>query len=136
MQKELFCQGFIFVNGCSVVNFFLVSPISLLIILMAWMNQKLSRWGEGWGTPWCRPYRYVPPHQVGFLQFWGLKMAIDFDFGLELDMGFEETVVVYERIYRFNSKWVRKKEKYAILNGFEESFCLRSNISNKDIIFA
>ena len=30
MQKELFCQGFIFVNGCSVFNFFLVSPISLL----------------------------------------------------------------------------------------------------------
>ena len=40
-------------------------------------------------------------------------MAIDFDFGLELDMGFEETVGVYEPIYRFNSKWVRKKEKYA-----------------------
>ena len=81
---------------------------------MAWMNQKLSRWGEGWGTPWFRPYRYVPTHQVGFLHFLGLKMAIDFEFGLELDMGFEETVGVYERIfYCFNSKWVRKKEKYA-----------------------
>ena len=28
-------------------------------------------------------------------------------------MVFERTTGVYERIYRFNSKWVRKKEKYA-----------------------
>lgn len=47
----------------------------------------------------------MPAHQVGFLHFLGLKMAIDFEFGLESDMGFEETVGVYERIfYCFNSK--------------------------------
>ena len=46
----------------------------------------------------------MPTHRVGFLHFLGLKMAIDFDFGLESDMGFEETVGVYEHIYRFNSK--------------------------------
>ena len=34
-------------------------------------------------------------------------------FGLELSMVFEGTTGVYGRIHRFNSKWVRKKEKYA-----------------------
>ena len=34
-------------------------------------------------------------------------------FGLESGMVFGETTGVYERIYRFNSKWIRKKEKYA-----------------------
>lgn len=46
----------------------------------------------------------MPAHQVGFLHFLGLKMVIDFEFGLELDMGFEETLGVYEHIYCFNSK--------------------------------
>ena len=47
----------------------------------------------------------MPAHRVGFLHFLGLKMAIDFEFGLESDMGFEETVGAYERIfYGFNSK--------------------------------
>ena len=42
----------------------------------------------------------------------GLKMGIDFaHFGLESDMVFKGTTGVYERIYPFNSKWVRKKEK-------------------------
>ena len=44
----------------------------------------------------------------------GLKTGIDFaHFGLESGMVFEETTGVYEGIYRFNSKLVRKKEKYA-----------------------
>ena len=34
-------------------------------------------------------------------------------FGLESGVVFEETTWVYERICRFNSKWMRKKEKYA-----------------------
>ena len=34
-------------------------------------------------------------------------------FGLESGMVFEETAGVYERIYRFVTKCVRKKEKYA-----------------------
>ena len=34
-------------------------------------------------------------------------------FGLESGMVFGETTGVYERIYHFNSKWIRKKEKYA-----------------------
>ena len=50
-------------------------------------------------------YRYVPPHQVGFLRRFGLKTGIDFaHFGLESGMVFEGATGVYERIYRFNSK--------------------------------
>ena len=44
----------------------------------------------------CRPKGY------GFCTFW-----------FEVGLVFEGTTGVYERIYRFNSKCVRKKEKYA-----------------------
>ena len=57
---------------------------------------------------------YVPPYRVGFLRCFGLKTGICFaHFGLESSMGFDGTAEVYERFYRFNCKWVRKKEKYA-----------------------
>ena len=55
------------------------------------------------GTPLFKPYRYVPPQGYGFLRRFGLKSGIIF----------ERITAVYERIYRFNSKWERKKEKYA-----------------------
>ena len=55
------------------------------------------------GTPLFKPYRYVPPQGVWFLHRFGLKSGIIF----------ERITGVYERIYRFNWKWVRKKEKYA-----------------------
>ena len=43
----------------------------------------------------------------GVLRRFGLKTRINFaHFGLELGMG---TAEVYEHIYRFNSKWIRKK---------------------------
>ena len=55
----------------------------------------------------------MPPHRVGFLHRFGLKTGIHFaHFGLESSVVFEGTAGVYERFYRFNSKWVRKKEKY------------------------
>ena len=57
--------------------------------------------------------RYMPPHRVGFLRLFGQKTGIDFaHFGLESGMVFERNyaIGVYERIYRFNSKWVRKKK--------------------------
>ena len=42
----------------------------------------------------------------------GLKTGIDFaHFGLESAMAFKGTTEVDECIVRFNSKWVRKKEK-------------------------
>ena len=60
-------------------------------------------------------YRYVPPHRVGFLRCFGLKTGKHFaHFSLELGMVlYIGNYGVYERIHRFNSKWVRKKEKYA-----------------------
>ena len=51
--------------------------------------------------PLPRPWR--------FLGRFGLKTGIDFAYRVS----FEETVGVYERIYHFSSKWLRKKEKYA-----------------------
>ena len=44
------------------------------------------------GTSLCKPCRYVPPHRVGFLRRFGLKMGIHFAvFGLESGMVFEGT---------------------------------------------
>ena len=44
------------------------------------------------------------------------KTGINFaHFSLDSGVVFEGTSEVYERIYRFNSKGVRKKEKYANL---------------------
>ena len=55
--------------------------------------------GEG-GTPLYKLYKYVPPHQVGFLCCFGLQKGIHFaDFGLASGMVFEGTTGVYERIY-------------------------------------
>ena len=58
-----------------------------------------------WSTPLYKLYRYVPPHRVGFLHGFGLKMGMDFAHsGLESGMVFEGTTGLYERLYRFNSK--------------------------------
>ena len=63
--------------------------------------------GEG-ATPLYKPYRYVPPHWVGFLRRFGLKTGIKFAhlLGLESGMVFEETTGLYDwkHIHRFNSK--------------------------------
>ena len=75
----------------------------------------------------CRPIGW------GF----GLKTGLHFaHFGLESGIVCERTTGLYERIYSFKSKLVRKKEKYSNQNGFEELFCLRSNLSNENIISA
>ena len=56
----------------------------------------------------CRPKGY------GFWAPFGLKKGIQFvQFGLESGMVFGGTTGVYECIYPFNYKLVRKKEKYA-----------------------
>ena len=71
----------------------------------------LTRSSIGVGTPLYKPHRYVPPHTVGFLGLFGLKTGIHFaHFGPESGMIFEGTTGVYERVCRFNSKWIRKKE--------------------------
>ena len=66
----------------------------------------------------------------------GPKTGIDFShFGLDSGMVFKETNEMYERIYRFLSRWIRTKEKYAnskwVLTNL---FCWRSNVSNDDKI--
>ena len=66
------------------------------------------------------PYGYVPPQSVGFLRRFGMKMGIDFaHYGLESDVVYEGTTVVYQCVRRFNSKWIREKVKFMrIRNGF------------------
>ena len=82
-------------------------------ILFLW-NHILRPPRGGGATLLYKPYMYVPPHRVGFLGRFGLKTGTHFaQFGLESGVLFEGTTGVYERIYRSNSKWVRKKEKYA-----------------------
>ena len=69
--------------------------------------QRLFIHAEGGGgfTPLYKLYRYVRPHQVGFLRRFGLKTGLHFaHFGLESGMVFEGTMGAYECIYRFNSK--------------------------------
>ena len=56
--------------------------------------------------------------RVQWVQFWSENgnalSAVHFDHScLESGMSFERTTGVYELINRFNSKLVRKKEKYA-----------------------
>ena len=53
------------------------------------------------------------PKAVGLMHRYVLKKGRDFvHFCLESGTGFEGATDVSERIYRFNSKRVRKKEKY------------------------
>ena len=52
-----------------------------------------------------KPYKYLPPHRVGFLRRFGLKTGIHFGhFGLESSVVFEGTAAAFEGIYRFNSQ--------------------------------
>ena len=58
---------------------------------------------------------YIPPQRVGVLSHFGQKTGVDFaHFCLEsAGMVFKGTMGVYERIYRFISIRIRKKENYA-----------------------
>ena len=78
-----------------------------------WVNVYRLRYQPRASTSLCKPYRYVPPQRVCFLRLFGLKTGVDFvHCGLETGMAFEGTTGVYERICRFNSKWMRKTEQY------------------------
>ena len=96
------------------------------------------------GPPLYKLDRYVSPHRVGSLLCFGLKTGQHFaHFGLESGMVFDGTTRVYERIYRFNSEWVRKKEKYAnskwiwrmflfafLSKYWQHNFCLKARSEN------
>ena len=70
-----------------------------------------SLWEGGGGIPLYKSYGYVPPQRVWILGLFGLKTGTDFDlFGLELGMVFEGATGMYERIYRFNPKSVRRTQ--------------------------
>ena len=72
-------------------------------------KDPLRAYPGGEGATLYTLYRYVPPRRVGSLRRFGLKTSIHFvHFGLESGMVFKGTTGVYERIYRFNSKCVRK----------------------------
>ena len=94
--------------------------------------------GEAGGLlPYINRIRYVPLQRVWFLGLFSLKTGIDFaHFGLELGMVYEGTTETYERIYRFNSKSIRKNRNMRIRNAFKDIFCLRSDLSNDEIISA
>ena len=80
---------------------------------------------------------YVLPQGVGFLRRFGLKTGIRLcSFWSGTGYGFPGNCVSrYERIYCFNSKWVRKKEKYANSKWiFRNLFCCCSNLSCDEII--
>ena len=69
----------------------------------------------------------MPPHLEGFLRRFCLKTGLNFaHFGLESGMVLEGTTVLYERIYRFNSKVCDFEMDF-------KNFCLRSNLSNDNI---
>ena len=72
-----------------------------------------SPWGGGGkgDNPFYKPYRYVPPQTVGFfLGRFVLKTGTNFAHcGLEWGMVYEGTTVLYQRVRRFNSKWIKKK---------------------------
>ena len=66
----------------------------------------------------CRPkgYGFCQELRLLFLRRFGLETGIDCaHFGLESGMVFEGIKGVYQRLYCFNFKCVRKKEKYANL---------------------
>ena len=89
------------------------------------------------GTALCKLYRHVPPHWVGFLRSFGLKTGIHFaHFSLESGVVFEGTTGVYERYlsFQFQVSIKERKRNMRTRNGFQEFVCLRSNLSNNNII--
>ena len=89
------------------------------------------------GTALCKLYRHVPPHWVGFLRSFGLKTGIHFaHFSLESGVVFEGTTGVYGRYlsFQFQVSIKERKRNMRTRNAFQEFVCLRSNLSNNNII--
>ena len=79
--------------------------------------------GGGRGTHLYKPYRYAPPQRVWYLGLFGLKTGI----------------LVWNRVWFSNygsiiMKYLSFQFQMNKNDAFEEFFCLRSNLSNYDII--
>ena len=88
------------------------------------------------GTPLYKLYSYVsPPPPSGriFAPFWSESGYTLYPFWSGMGYDCEGTTGVYERIYRFNSKWVRKKEKRTNSKWIWIIYWLRSSISNDNM---
>ena len=72
----------------------LKSKLNDLDVPLLHVSETLVKAKPPGGTPVYKPYRYVPPHRVGFLR----------RFGLESGRVFEGTRGVYKHCYRFDSK--------------------------------
>ena len=100
-----FGSDFIIVINWAILNLFVTQTACTFI----GTREFLSYWPRG-VTSLYKPYSYVSPHWVEFLVLFGLETRIHFaHFGLESSMIFEGTTGVYERIYCFNSTWIRTK---------------------------
>ena len=69
--------------------------------------------GGGWKNPLYKPYRYVPPQSVWFLDLFGLKTAVNFS--LESTMVYEGTTGGYERTYRRHIKFCKQNTAMPIV---------------------
>ena len=58
--------------------------------------------GGGGGNRLYKPYSYVPPQRVWFLDLFALKTGVNFS--LESSMVFERAMGAYKRIFRINFK--------------------------------
>ena len=128
---------------------FLVRELTELVSIL-WHSSQMKHWRVcvycsfflsfsrgGGGAPLYKLYKHVPPHQVGFLRRFGLKTGNHTlcPFWSGVGCGFWGNYgSVWTSLYRFNSKWVRKKEKYTNWNRIWRIFFLRSNLSNDNII--
>ena len=90
------------------------------------------RGGGGGGTPLYKPYRYVPPHRVGFLCGFGLKTGIRV---------YAFPILVWNRVWflrelRDCKISLSKERKICEFEMDLKNFFLRSNLSNDNIISA
>ena len=105
------------------IHQFKTLAINISYVLVSWTCSTVIPWrcnlepptGGGGVTPLYKPYRYVPPHRVGFLHRFGLKTGlIHFAILVWNQVWFSrELRECMNPFFQFNSKWVRKKEKYA-----------------------
>ena len=79
------------IDAKKVFAFEMTAPLETVLVAQV-VKGRGAGWWEVRGTSLYKPYGYVPPHRVGFLHRFGLKMGIHFAvFGLASGMVFEGT---------------------------------------------